>query len=376
MTQFENLNLKMENGKCLHVNLEYLQKYKDDILSFLDGEVYMQSLRFAKSTMLSDEIKTNNEIEGMNDNILEIHEVTHNKNSVSKEKRRRIINLYRGYNYILSHDTINKDTLKELYLILSKELVDNIGMGEYYRLEEEYILTRKTYEYDKYKGVNEHDLEEYMNYFFEYVNQEEENNDIDKFIKSQIMHFYFVYIHPYFDINGRTSRTVAMWYLLNNNCFPYIIFNRAISFNRKDYLSNILKVRTDGDITLFLKYMLENVLIELEKEYVIHSIKDKSKLDLSKEELLIIRYLITMKEHLTVKDLSTIYNHYNEKRSPSDIYLEKIKPLLDKNIFQEFGKTKRDVSPNLPNYMLRINPILLELEPLKVKHLHLNKFNK
>ena len=86
MTQFENLNLKMENCKCLHVNLEYLQKYKDDILSFLDGEVYMQSLRFATSTMLSDEIKTNNEIEGMNDNILEIHEVTHNKNSVSKEK--------------------------------------------------------------------------------------------------------------------------------------------------------------------------------------------------------------------------------------------------------------------------------------------------
>ena len=376
MTQFENLNLKMENGKHLYVNLEYLQKYRGDILRFLDGETYMQSLRFAKSTMLSDEIKTNNEIEGMNDDILEIQKVTHNKNSVSSEKRRRIINLYRGYNYILSHDTINQDTLKELYMILSKELIDNKGMGEYYRLEEEYILTKKTYEYDKYKGVNEQDLDLYMSYFFDYVNQEENGSDIDKFIKSQIMHFYFVYIHPYFDINGRTSRTVSMWYLLNNKCFPYIIFNRAISFNRKEYLNNILKVRNDGDITLFLKYMLENVLIELEKEYVIHSIKDKSKFNLTKEELLMIRYLITMKEHLTVKDLATIYNHYNEKRSPKDIYIEKIKPLLDKEIFQQFGKTKRDISIDLPNYMLKINPILLELDPLKVRHLHLDKFNK
>src|SRR5690606_40031597 len=35
----------------------------------------------------------------------------------------------------------------------------------------------------------------------------------DSYIKSQIVHFYFVYIHPYYDVNGRTSRTLSMWYL-------------------------------------------------------------------------------------------------------------------------------------------------------------------
>ena len=73
-----------------------------------------------------------------------------------------------------------------------------------------------------------------MNQLFEFINNNElEETEINKFIKSQIMHFYFVYIHPYFDVNGRTSRTVAMWYLLNNKNYPYIIFNRAIEFNKK-----------------------------------------------------------------------------------------------------------------------------------------------
>ena len=49
------------------------------------------------------------------------------------------------------------------------------------------------------------------------------------------MHFYFVYIHPYFDVNGRTSRTLAMWYLLNEEAYPYIIFNRAINNNASNY---------------------------------------------------------------------------------------------------------------------------------------------
>mgnify|MGYP003296361204 FL=1 len=76
------------------------------------------------------------------------------------------------------------------------------------------------------------------------------------------MHFYFVYIHPYFDINGRTSRTVAMWYLLNNSIYPYIIFNRGINFD-STYDKTIRECKDRYEITKFLKYMLINVKKEL-----------------------------------------------------------------------------------------------------------------
>ena len=59
-----------------------------------------------------------------------------------------------------------------------------------------------------------------------------------------------------------------MWYLLNNKLYPYIIFNRAISFLRKDYINSIIKSRETGDLTFFLQYILNSVYKELEKEYI------------------------------------------------------------------------------------------------------------
>ena len=63
---------------------------------------------------------------------------------------------------------------------------------------------------------------DFMKEFFDSDNNGETfGNATDYFIKSQIMHFYFVYIHPYFDINGRTARTTSLWHLLNEKAYPF-----------------------------------------------------------------------------------------------------------------------------------------------------------
>ena len=75
-----------------------------------------------------------------------------------------------------------------------------------------------------------------MNELFDFINKYSFNSSKTlEFIKSQIIHFQFVNIHLYYDINGRTARTTAMWYLLNKQIYPYIIFNRAISLNKNEY---------------------------------------------------------------------------------------------------------------------------------------------
>lgn len=138
------------------------------------------------------------------------------------------------------------------------------------------------------------------------------------------MHFYFVYIHPFYDVNGRTSRTLSMWYLLNNKSYPFVVFNRAISFRKKEYYKYIEHTKESGDLTLFLKYMLTQVERELEKEYLIMMLKRNSGVTLSHEECQTIQYLLSMKGsieegNLTVKDLATIYNHFNKHQTVSEI---------------------------------------------------------
>lgn len=370
--------LKLDSTRRLNVNYQYLEPYKDDIMRFLDNDD-MRTLSFAKRAMMSQEIKANNTIEGITDDLSIIDEVIKNKSSLSDREKKRIINLYHGYQYILTHKDINKETLRELYLLLSDEILDDYdktSMGEYYRTKPVYILKGSSLNNDYYEGINPKQIDCYMNYFIDYINSDFlTDNEIDCFVKSQIMHFYFVHIHPYPDVNGRTSRTVAMWYLLNQKSYPYVIFNRAISFSKSMYEKNLIITRDTDNITLFLKYMLKNTLLELEKEYVIGNIKKNSDANLTKVDLQMIEYLLTTNSNLTAKDLATTYNSYNDHRRINIIIDEKIMPLVEKNIFVRKNDTKGFIDGVRHNFNIGINEDLLDIKKEKIKYLKIDRYS-
>ena len=366
------IDLKMENGKNLSINREYLKDKENELYEFLNDLDYVHTLKFVKSVLLRDEIKSNNAIEGINDDINSIKKALRGRSKKITLTRQRIINLYHGYQYILNNKSINKDTLKELYNILSKDILESYdvnNMGEFYRLKPVYILKGGYLSKEPFMGINEEKLDYFMNKLFDYINNDNNTNELETFIKSQIIHFYFVYIHPYFDVNGRTSRTVSMWYLLNNKTYPYIIFNRAIAYSKSNYEHNIIKGRTYGDITLFIEYMLNSVLIELEKFNLIHNIGQNN--NLTEDDKVILDYMLTIKSNLTIKDVARFYNEYNEVKKIKDIYLEKIIPLIDKNIIIETKSTKSYINTNMHNKFLQINPKIIDIDKEKIKHLDL-----
>ena len=369
--------LKLDSTRRLNVNYQYLEPYKDDIMRFLDNDD-MRTLSFAKRAMMSQEIKANNTIEGITDDLSIIDKVIKNKSSLSDREKKRIINLYHGYQYILTHKDINKETLRELYLLLSDEILgdyDKTSMGEYYRTKPVYILKGSSLNNDYYEGINPKQIDCYMNYFIDYINSDFlTDNEIDCFVKSQIMHFYFVHIHPYPDVNGRTSRTVAMWYLLNQKSYPYVIFNRAISFSKSMYEKNLIITRDTDNITLFLKYMLKNTLLELEKEYIIGNIKRNSDANLTKVDLQMIEYLLTTNSNLTAKDLATTYNSYNDHRRINMIIDERIMPLVEKNIFVRKNNTKGFIDGVRHNFNIGINKDLLDIKKEKIKYLKIDRY--
>ncbi len=378
MNSFDLSYLKLDDKRRLHVNYKYLEPYKDDILRFLDGEDKMNSLSFAKHAMMSQEIKSNNAIEGINDDLTLIDEVIRERLALSEVEKKRIINLYHGYQYILTHKEINKENLRELYFLLSDGILndyDRQSMGTYYRTKPVYILRGSNLGNNYYEGIKPDKIDNYVNNLLEYVNSDFLNDsEINSFIKSQIMHFYFVHIHPYPDVNGRTSRTFAMWYLLNQKSFPYVIFNRAIAFTQSGYEKNLIITRETDDITLFLRYMLLNTLTELEKEYVIESIEDNASVHLTKMDLQMLEYFLTTNSNLTVKDLATTYNKYNEHKRISTIIDEKITPLIEKGVLVKCGETKSYIDNKRHNFNVGISKRLVNIDKSKIKHLKINRF--
>ena len=334
-------------------------------------------LKFSREVLFTHEIQANNHIEMYRDDVETIYEVIHRKTRITDPvKKRRIINLYKGYKYILERKDINKDNLRELYSILSKDLLcksDLSNMGEYYRINPVYIFYSSNFDKKPDQGVDGSEVEEYMNIFLEYANSGNEGlSKAELFLKSQIMHFYFVYIHPYYDINGRTSRTTAMWYLLKNKSYPFIIFNRAIELCKNEYYRVIRDTKKFADVTYFLNFMMEHTFVELEKDYVMNMIKNSCSSNLTSVDYQSLRYILSMKSNLTYADFVQYYNLQNEFKGYKDVFTDMLLPLLDKGIIIEGRETKKIITPNLSNHTFYLNDSFIDCSDPKIQGLDIS----
>jgi len=368
------LPLKFENGFPLKIRNERFLQTREELEEFLSDKKHLHTKTFAKDVMFSHELKANNQIEGYNNDVKLIKEIIARKyKDVSSDKAKRILNLWHGYNYILREKDINQETLKKLYSLLSKDLlepIDKMRMGEYYRTDKVYILINGNLSCEPDEGIDAERIDEFMDAYFEFLNSLDYTGTItDDYIKSQILHFYFVYIHPYFDVNGRTSRTLAMWYLLNKKAYPYIIFNRGITFKGHEYDKAIIDVKKYHDISFFIDYMLKTVQIELEKEYIIQSIQNASNVKFTSQEWQTLLYFVSMNGFLTASDYVSTYNRFHDKKRAREIYETMLDPLIQKGILNVQRTTSSCMFDNVPNEVLEFNPHVLDYDKNQIRRL-------
>lgn len=372
----EKLPLKTLTGIPFRINIDILKEIEDELELFLLEEDFMNTRDFSKKVMFNQEIKANNTVEGYNDSVSFIKKVIENASEEQNiEKRNRIINLYNGYQYILKGQDITEENVLKLYKILSKDLLEEYDlshMGEKYRKAPVYILKSGRLDDSMDEGIPYEKIEEYMDSYFEFIDTfKVDDSQTEEFIKSQIMHFYFVYIHPFFDINGRSSRTIAMWYLLNKEVYPYIIFNRGINFD-SNYDRVIGTSITRLDITEFLKYMLISVKKELEKEYIIHNLDSQSERQWHTIDYQALNYFLALNGEKTVLDYATTYNRLNTKKNTKTIFENMLLPMIEDETLKITRTTKKNMFDDVPNLVLELNKDKVnEINLEKVKRLKL-----
>lgn len=405
MKKHTNLPLVVDDQQ-LYLIEEDLKRRREEMDDFLEGLDYMNSRKFSQDVLFSHELQANNVIEGYKDDVELVNNVIyHRLNIKDEERKKRILNLYKGYKYILEGKEINKDTLRRLYNILSRGLLseeDRSNMGKYYRKNPVYIYksgmmnndienfsdmksflayirelygneTAKKFSRMYSMGVKPEKIEEYMSRLYEFMKTDDTlstGSKTDVFLKSQIMHFYLVYIHPYYDLNGRTARTTSMWYLLNKEAYPFIIFNRGISLNKNEYYRVIHDVEQFKNVSFFLNYMMEHVRTELEKEYVMDMIDESLHGELTSLDYQNLHYILSMKQYLTYLDFGAFYNaQNNEKKHFNEIYEKMLVPLLDKGVIIEGKKTNKSTPNGRENHFFEVNDNLYDTSSPKIKRL-------
>jgi len=180
------------------------------------------------------------------------------------EAEDRIYAMKKGIDFIADQSNkISEQNLFRLYQIaISEQLHEDQKLlpGKLYRHDAVYIVGMEV----EHTGLSHEKLPDYMSDLINFINTEDEINDL---IKAAIVHFYLAYLHPYFDGNGRMARLLHLWYLIRQG-YPsalYIPLSHFIEKSRRKYYSAFLLTEKNLavadvlDLTSFLAYFVEHV---------------------------------------------------------------------------------------------------------------------
>lgn len=215
-----------------------------------------------------DEIISSSAIEGIDFNRESVRNIL--KGYAAKdEQENRILGLKKGFDFITdTSNKINEDNFYNLYMMAIGEFLDEedkLLPGNKYRHDTVYVVGGTDI---AHSGINHQKLPEYMSALFDFINAED---NIDDLLKSAIIHFYIAYLHPYFDGNGRMARLVHLWYLIQNGYESalYLPLSYQINKSKKAYynaftlIEDNAKISKKIDVAPFLIYFVNEVYNKL-----------------------------------------------------------------------------------------------------------------
>ena len=260
----EKLPLKMFNSKhCFYVNGNYLlSNYVQYLSAFVEDFQANQKTLFARNvndiimSRVFSEVEGTLNVENVPTTHKRVKDIYQNKNLTDKNDI-IIKNMLDAMRFISKEKpAFNKNNLLKLYNILSSNCLndeDKLKEGAYYR--DDYVSI------GGFDGAPASMIEECMDTLFAFVNNPESIKKY-KSLLPHICHYYILYIHPYFDYNGRTARMVSFWlnYIFEINNAP-LFMSEAINDNKQEYYRALTNTRnTHNDLTYFLGYILETAI--------------------------------------------------------------------------------------------------------------------
>src|SRR3989344_4402225 len=239
---------------------------------------------------------------------------------------------------------IDEDFIKKLHELTVRKILEEEKVGKYRKTQ---VVVKNSYTGKvSFRPPLSVAVPIQINDLIAFINTPEEQ-DIHPVLKSGIVHYELVRIHPFIDGNGRVARALSTLILSLEGYDIRKFFSLEEYFDKEAerYYEALQSVeRHEGDLTKWLEYFTEGLAIELSK------IKDKVEkisidgklrqklgnkpLMLSDRQLKIVEY-IQETGYLQNKAFESLFPMISE-----DTILNELKGLLKTGIIRKQGKTK------------------------------------
>ena len=312
-----------------HTLLQEIIIKNSNKINLISNELPQIAVKDIIIKILSNELYKTNKIEGIESVKSEIHTSLKDKQKFNKKSNKLdgIIKKYRDIMEKNFKDTQHIDSLSSFRKIYD-EMFEDFEKSGNYKLDGKYF--RK----DTVKVINglgntihigingEEAIEKNMENLIQFMNRK----DIPFLVKASITHFFFEYIHPFYDGNGRFGRYLLSLYLARKlDILTAFSVSYSISKNLDDYYKSFVEVEdvnNYGEITFFVENILKTIksgqemIIELLNDSIIrfnHSMEILNEIakDLSEKENIMLQiylqnYLFNDFEEITNVELSYI----------------------------------------------------------------------
>ena len=295
------------------------------------------ALNYCVREIMVNEIIKSNGIEGVHTTKKDVYD------SMNSNKKYRFSGIIKKYKQITENKIEKINSAEEIRKIYDEVFSEEIMINPENQLDGKLFRKGLVYVTDSsMKNVhlgdsNEELILKHIQNLIIFMNKK----DINFLLKACIIHYYFEYIHPFYDGNGRFGRLIFSMYLAKKlDVFTGLSLSYAIFSEKEKYSKLFLNTSNSknfGEITFFLIGMLE--LIKKGQESIIKMLEDKiEKLNFSRN------YLNNLNLSDLEKDIMFVYiqNHIFSNSDLEDKELCKIinmsRPTLKNNIEQLIKK--------------------------------------
>lgn len=303
-----------------HTLLQEIIIKNSNQINLISNELPQIAIKEIVNKILSNELYKTNKIEGIETVKSEIY-TSLKDNKKLNNKSNKLDGIIKKYKDIMEKnfkDTQHIDNLSSFRKIYD-EMFEDFEKSGNYKLDGKYF--RK----DTVKVINglgntihigingEEAIEKNIEDLIQFMNRK----DIPFLVKASISHFFFEYIHPFYDGNGRFGRYLLSVYLARKlDILTAFSVSYSISKNLDDYYKSFVEVEdvnNYGEITFFVENILKT--IKSGQEMIIELLSDSiMKFNHSMEILKEITKKLSEKENIMLQIYlqNYLFNDYGE----------------------------------------------------------------